>query len=67
MKSTLFIKPVLLLLVSGLLLTSLTPILARYYPFPDSVKGFLTGMGLMLEVLALSRIRRKKKLFCTTS
>jgi hypothetical protein len=49
------------LLSVGLLMVSLTPILSRYFTWPDSLKGFLTGLGLMLELLGLLRIQRRKK------
>jgi hypothetical protein len=60
MKHILNNKPALLLLISGLILTSLTPIVARYYPLPDNLKEFITGIGLMLEVLALVKIEKFK-------
>jgi len=58
-------KPVLILLVTGLLLTTLMPIVNRYFPMPDVVKGFLMGLGLTIEVIALIKIdRNKKKSIC---
>jgi len=58
-------KPVLILLVTGLLLTTLMPIVNRYFPMPDVVKGFLMGLGLTIEVIALIKMdRNKKKSIC---
>jgi len=58
-------KPVLILLVIGLLLTTLMPIVNRYFPMPDVVKGFLMGLGLTIEVIALIKMdRNKKKSIC---
>lgn len=61
MKRNTLPKPALVLLVIGLLMTSLTPIINRYFPLPDFLKGFINGMGLMLEVIALIKIQRSKK------
>lgn len=55
-------------LIIGLMFTSLTPIISRYYPIPDPLKGFITGLGLALEVIAIIKIRRiKKDRICTLS
>lgn len=54
-------KTVLILLVTGLFLTSLVPIVNRYYPMPDVIKGFLMGLGLCIEVIALIKMDRNKK------
>ena len=54
-------KPVLILLVTGLLLTTLMPIVNRYFPMPDVVKGFLMGLGLTIEVIALIKMDKIKK------
>ncbi|QJD97008.1 hypothetical protein HH214_14590 [Mucilaginibacter robiniae] len=48
-------------LIIGLLLTTFNPIINRYYPAPDMVKGFMTGLGLSLEVIALAKIQQSKK------
>jgi len=61
MKPNTIPKPALTLLVAGLLMTTLTPILSRYVFMPDFVKGFLTGLGLALEVIALVKIQRSRK------
>jgi hypothetical protein len=61
MKSINISKTVLFLLVIGLLLTSLTSIVNHYFPMPDVVKGFLMGLGLMIEVIALVRMQKNKK------
>ena len=54
-------KSALTYLIVGLLATSLTPIINRYWPMPDALKGFIMGMGLMLEVIAIIKIQRSKK------
>lgn len=54
-------KSALAYLVIGLLLTTLMPILDRYFPIPDLLRGFITGLGLTLEVIALVKIQRSKK------
>lgn len=61
MKRTTIPKPALLYLISGLLITTLTPVLARYYPMSDLLRGFCTGLGLTLEVIALILIQRSRK------
>ncbi len=48
-------------LVTGLLLTSFTPILNKYLAMPDFIKGFLIGLGLTIEFIALVKIQRSKK------
>jgi hypothetical protein len=48
-------------LISGLLLTISGSIISRYFLVPDSVKGFMTGLGLMLEVIALVKLQRSRK------
>lgn len=53
-------RSTLSLFISGLLLVSLSPILARYYPVPDYLNGFLTGLGLTLEFLAVVKMQRSK-------
>lgn len=68
MKRNAISKPVLILLVSGLLLTSVVPALSRYFPMPDFMKGFLSGLGITLEVIALIKSQRDKKAVgCTAS
>jgi hypothetical protein len=54
-------KSALFLLIIGLLLTTLTPIINRSFPIPDYAKGFLVGLGLMLEVIALVKIQQNRK------
>jgi len=61
MKKTNVSKSVLMLLVSGLLLTSVVPIVNRYFPMPDALNGFFMGMGLAIEVVALFKMERNKK------
>ncbi|TDO20848.1 hypothetical protein [Pedobacter duraquae] len=65
MKKTNVSKAVLMLLVSGLLLTSVVPVVNRYYPMPDALNGFFMGMGLAIEVLALIKMdKNRKKMTC---
>jgi hypothetical protein len=52
---------VVILLVTGLFLTALVPIINRYFPMPDVLKGFLMGLGLCIEVIALIKIDKNKK------
>jgi hypothetical protein len=54
-------KPALTLLITGLLMTTLTPAISRYYLMPDFVKGFITGLGLTLELIGLIKMQRSKK------
>jgi len=61
MKRNTIPKAALFYLIVGLLLVSFTPIISRYVPLPDSSKGFLTGLGLMLEVIAIVKIDRSRK------
>lgn len=49
-----------LLLSSGLLLVSGSMILARYTSLPDFLRGAMLGIGLALEVVALSMIQKRK-------
>ena len=61
MKKSNVSKAVLMLLVSGLLLTSVVPIVNRYFPMADVIKGFLMGLGLAIEVVALVKMDRNKR------
>lgn len=54
-------RTVRVLLVTGLLLTSLTSIINHYFPMWDVVKGFSMGLGLTLEVIALIKMEKDKK------
>jgi hypothetical protein len=54
-------KSAVTLLVIGLLMTSFTSIINRYFPLPDFLRGFITGLGLTFEVIALVKIDRSKK------
>ncbi|HEY0895863.1 MAG TPA: hypothetical protein VGE15_04875 [Sphingobacteriaceae bacterium] len=53
-------RSTLTLFISGLLLVSLTPIIARHYHVPDYVSGFLSGLGLTLEFLAVVNMQRSR-------
>lgn len=46
------------LLVVGLLIVS-AAFVGRYLPISDALKGFITGVGLMLEFLAIAKISKK--------
>lgn len=48
-------------LIVGLLLITLTPIIGRHFLLSDGLKGFLNGLGLALEFIALVKIQRNKK------
>jgi hypothetical protein len=61
MKRNSFPKSAMVYLVLGLMFTSLTPIISRYYPMPDLFKGFITGLGLMIEVVGIIKLQRNKK------
>lgn len=60
MKHQPFTKSTLILLVTGLLLTTGVPLTSRYFPMPDAVKGALSGMGLAVEMVALFRASRNR-------
>lgn len=61
MKQNTMSKPALALLITGLLLISFVPLVNRYFPLPDFVKGFLGGLGIALELIALIKSKRDKK------
>ncbi|WP_460680693.1 hypothetical protein [Mucilaginibacter koreensis] len=54
-------KPALWYLITGLLLTTLTPVINRYYPLPDSMRGFITGLGLAIEMIAIVKLQRSRQ------
>ena len=54
-------KRVTLLLITGLLLTSLALFLNTRTQLPDSIKGLVYGIGLGFLVLFVLRITRKNK------
>ena len=64
MKNNQIQKAALPYFITGLLLVTVSPAIGRYYQLPDFVTGFLTGLGLMLEVVAFIRIRRDKSVSC---
>jgi hypothetical protein len=43
------------------------PIIGRHFLMPDFVKGFMTGLGLTLELIALVKIQRSKNRRCVIS
>jgi hypothetical protein len=51
----------LICLILGLLLTSGVLILGRYFLISDSLRGFLTGAGLAIEMIAIIQIDRSRK------
>ena len=54
-------KSAMAYLMIGLMFTSLTPIISRYYPIPDFFKGLITGVGLAIEVVAMIKLQCNKK------
>jgi hypothetical protein len=54
-------KQAIVCLIVGLLLVSFIPIINKHVAIPDFAKGFLTGLGLTLEFIALLKIQRSKK------
>lgn len=54
-------KPALIYLLIGLALTTLVPISNRFFPLPDVMSGFMTGLGLTFEIVALVLIQRSKR------
>ncbi|CAM3853981.1 hypothetical protein MUGA111182_13245 [Mucilaginibacter galii] len=58
-------KPALILLIAGLLMTTTMPIISKHFLMPDFVKGFMTGLGLTLELMALVKIQRNRSRKCT--
>jgi uncharacterized membrane protein len=61
MKSNNISNAALTYLILGLLLVTLTPIMGRYISIPDFLKGFLNGLGLTLEFIAIVKIRDRQK------
>ncbi|MFD0795634.1 hypothetical protein ACFQZX_18575 [Mucilaginibacter litoreus] len=61
MKISNILKPALAYLITGLMITILTPIISRQFSLPDYLRGFLTGLGLTLEFIALVKIQPAKK------
>lgn len=59
-------KPALIMLIAGLLMTTMMPVVGRYFSMPDFVKGFMTGLGLTIEFIALVKIQRNKRNAYTT-
>jgi hypothetical protein len=61
MKLNNFPKSALVILVIGLFMTTLPPVMNRYFALPDMARGFLVGLGLTLEVIALAKMQRHRK------
>ena len=64
MKNNQIQKAALPYLIIGVLLVTASPAIGRYYQLPDFETGFLTGLGLMLETVAIIRIRKEKGVSC---
>lgn len=60
MKNKLFPKAALPYLIIGLLLSTSGASICRYYHLPDFVTGFVSGLGLMLEFIAILKARNDK-------
>ena len=56
--------PVRLLLITGLLLSTMPPFIAEYITIPDFFRGLLAGVGLSLEFAALILARRTNATNC---
>ena len=54
-------KSALICLIIGLLTSTVTPLIGRYFLLPDYVKGVIMGLGIGLELNALFMIQRSKK------
>ncbi len=54
-------KQALVCLITGLLLTSLTPIISKHLAIPHFAKGFLSGLGIALECISLVQIQRSTR------
>jgi hypothetical protein len=57
MKNKKMPKAALPYLIIGLLLVTTGASVSRYYHLPDFVTGFMSGLGLMLEFIAVIKIR----------
>jgi len=57
-------KSALILLITGLLMTTLMPAIGRYVAMPDFLKGFITGLGITFEFIAIVKIQRNKNRKC---
>jgi hypothetical protein len=61
MKRNTIPKTALAYLIVGLLFSTVPFMISRYTAMPDSLHGFLIGLGLSLEVIALVKIQRSRK------
>jgi hypothetical protein len=57
MKNKQFPKAALPYLIGGLLLVTSGASICRHYHLPDFVTGFVSGLGLMLEFIAILKAR----------
>ena len=53
--------PVLALMTLGLLIVFVVPLVGQHYQLTDGQRGFFTGLGVGMEVLALLAARRYKR------
>lgn len=58
MKRTKFTKTALVCLFLGMLVTAGVLILSRFVAISDPLRGFLTGIGLALEMIGIIKIDR---------
>jgi len=56
-----FKNPAAIFLIAGLMVITVTQILARMVLMTDFVKGALTGVGIGLEIIALIKLRSAQK------
>ena len=55
-------RPAIALLVVGLMLATLTPLLSGKFGWPDGARGFVTGLGVGIELIALIALLRLKRM-----
>ena len=54
-------KPALALLITGLILTTISPVLAHHFHYSDFLTGSLTGFGIGMELFAVILTVRHKR------
>ncbi len=52
--------PALALLITGLMLVTVAPLIGQHFHLADSTRGFITGTGIGIEIMAILIIRRRK-------
>jgi hypothetical protein len=55
-------RPALALLIIGLMMVSIAPLIANKYSLSDGVRGFITGLGIGMELLAAYMLIRIKRM-----